>query len=47
LSSGIFFVLIWFAMGAVVIRKTSTQLHEWRNYEKTVLDADYLKGRKL
>jgi len=47
LSSGIFFVLVWFAMGAVVIRKTSTQLREWRNYEKTVLDADYLKGRKL
>jgi hypothetical protein len=47
ISSGIFFVLVWFAVGLIHIIQTTKQLKAWIEIECSVLDVDYLKARKL
>lgn len=47
LSSGIFFVLVWFTIGVLHISQTASQLRKWQEIERSVLDVDYLKARKL
>lgn len=45
--AGLFFVIFWFYVGAIIIRSTASKLKHWYEIEKNVLDVDYLKAKKL
>ena len=47
LSAGIFFVLVWFMIGIMTLRKAAQQIQIWNEIERIALDVDSLKGKKL
>lgn len=46
LSAGIFFVIVWFMVGIMTLKKAAKQIQMWDEIERIALDVDSLKVKK-